>query len=778
MVETLTLAGKLQEPQPNGPKSMKFTFQPESKPLDGYTIKRAIHRGGFGEVYYALTDAGKEVALKLLKQHFDVELRGVSQCLNLKHANLVTIFDVKKDADGDHWVIMEFVAGKSLAQVLDEYPDGMPIEDVTKWLAGMVEGLSFLHDRGIVHRDLKPGNVFLEAGVVKIGDVGLSKFISESHRSAQTQSVGTVYYMAPEVAHGRYGREVDVYSLGIVLYELLTGRVPFVGESAGEILMKHLSERPDLSPIPRRFRPILAQALEKDPLRRTPTVRQLLEDFKRAAAGYEAPQPIPEDSFIHQTMADSSTLDRERGQDRAHAATINFPQGNTPAPVVPQRPGSPNLKDIFAGDVARAIKVAEEAARRAGQIADRAYRKSYNKRYSRYERKRERWARKARRWRDQYPTFWGWHAARNNRNQTAQTAAYPQPRPGAPGDSRGPFAPSLWHGATWFKLVIVGLVILALMPRPIAGATFEVVSTFALIGGLLYFAFWGVTIAVRGKSRGSAVPPANQTNAGISSPPGAAPAAAAVPVPNAGPGVVPVRLVRSPGARRWTVLDPDTLRGIPLRQRVSELSLSLTYAALSTVLIVAGLSWATGLFTDWSQVAQFGGTLLAGSWLILAQAKFMEGTGMDAATRRVALVLSGLAIGGVSLWLSQLLVATLPTTDQYHAAHVAFDHIGPHELVEAGTKGQPSTLGYMVFFGGLLALQRWWRQADSFRRKRLAIWAIIPSSLVGLAITMLFPFPTVWGTIWAAALSATVQLSATWCSPSERVALMEAANHA
>ena len=322
MVETLAFADKFQEPQPNGPKSMKFTFQPESKPLDGYTIKRAIHRGGFGEVYYALTDAGKEVALKLLKQHYDVELRGVSQCLNLKHPNLVTIFDVKTDVDGDHWVIMEFVAGKSLAQVLDEYPDGMPVDEVTRWMAGMVEGLNFLHDRGIVHRDLKPGNVFIESGVVKIGDVGLSKFISESHRSAQTQSVGTVYYMAPEVAHGRYGREVDIYSLGVVLYELLTGRVPFIGESAGEILMKHLSERPDLQPIPRRFRPILAQALEKDPLRRTPTVRQLLEDFKRAAVGYEAPQPIPDESFVHHTMADSSTIDRERGQERAHAANI------------------------------------------------------------------------------------------------------------------------------------------------------------------------------------------------------------------------------------------------------------------------------------------------------------------------------------------------------------------------------------------------------------------------------------------------------------------------
>ena len=328
MVETLAFADKFQAPQANGPKSMKFTFQPESKPLAGYTIKRAIHRGGFGEVYYALTDAGKEVALKLLKQHFDVELRGVSQCLNLKHPNLVTIFDVKTDADGDHWVIMEFVAGKSLAQVLDDYPDGMPIDDVTRWMSGMAEGLNFLHDRGIVHRDLKPGNVFIENGIVKIGDVGLSKFISESHRSAQTQSVGTVYYMAPEVAHGRYGREVDVYSLGVVLYELLTGRVPFIGESAGEILMKHLSERPDLSPIPRRFRPILAQSLEKDPLRRTPTVRQLVEDFKRAAVGYEAPQPIPDDSFVHQTVADSSTIDRER----PHAATINFPQGN-PAPL-------------------------------------------------------------------------------------------------------------------------------------------------------------------------------------------------------------------------------------------------------------------------------------------------------------------------------------------------------------------------------------------------------------------------------------------------------------
>ena len=84
---------------------MKFTFAPESRPLDGYTIKRAIHRGGFGEVYYALSDAGKEVALKLLNNNLEVELRGVRQCLNLKHTNLVTIFDIREDGDNDHWVV-------------------------------------------------------------------------------------------------------------------------------------------------------------------------------------------------------------------------------------------------------------------------------------------------------------------------------------------------------------------------------------------------------------------------------------------------------------------------------------------------------------------------------------------------------------------------------------------------------------------------------------------------------------------------------------------------
>ena len=276
---------------------MKFTFAPESKPLEGFTIKRAIDRGGFGEVYYALTDSGKEVALKLLQQNMDVELRGVTQCLNLKHPNLVTIFDVKTDRDGDHWVVMEYVSGQGLDKALQQYSNGMPMEQVRYWLSGISEGLSYLHSRGLVHRDLKPSNVFRDGEIIKIGDVGLSKFITHSRRSANTQSVGTVHYMAPEVARGRYGKEVDVYAAGVLVYEMITGVVPFDGESTAEILMKHLSEKPDLSRLPAYLRAVVGRALEKDPQQRISDIKQFKQEFERALFQRDSVTEIPGDSF-------------------------------------------------------------------------------------------------------------------------------------------------------------------------------------------------------------------------------------------------------------------------------------------------------------------------------------------------------------------------------------------------------------------------------------------------------------------------------------------------
>lgn len=267
----------------------RFTFSSGSRPLEGYTIKRGVGHGGFGEVYYAVSDAGKEVALKLVRRNLDIEIRGVTQCLNLKHPNLVALFDIRQDENEESWVVMEYVNGRSLQDVLTAYPNGIPIDQVLNWMHGMCAGVAYLHDHGIVHRDLKPGNVFIEDGIVKIGDYGLSKFISCSRRSGHTGSVGTVHYMAPEVANGRYGKEVDIYALGVVLYEMITGHVPFDGESLGEVLMKHLTAQPDLSMIAEPYRTAIARALAKDPEQRVRSVAELAALLPRAAGAGAMP---------------------------------------------------------------------------------------------------------------------------------------------------------------------------------------------------------------------------------------------------------------------------------------------------------------------------------------------------------------------------------------------------------------------------------------------------------------------------------------------------------
>jgi hypothetical protein len=166
--------------------------------------------------------------------------------------------------------------------VLASFPNGLPLDEVHEWLTGIVAGVTYLHDRGIVHRDLKPANIYRENGAVKVGDVGLSKRLGSDRRAAHTQSVGTVYYMAPEVANGQYGPGVDVYSLGVMLFELLTGKLPFTGETTGEVLMKHLTATPNLSMVIEPLRPVVSRALLKDPQQRTPSVLQVEQEFREA----------------------------------------------------------------------------------------------------------------------------------------------------------------------------------------------------------------------------------------------------------------------------------------------------------------------------------------------------------------------------------------------------------------------------------------------------------------------------------------------------------------
>lgn len=256
---------------------MAYTFKHGDRPLDGLTIQRAVGRGGFGEVYYARTDSGKEVALKYLRDNPEIELRGVAQVMNLKSPHLITIYDVRSNAESEPFVIMEYISGPSLHELMNAEPRGVGVQKAAFFLSGIAKGLSYLHDRGIVHRDLKPGNIFYDEGYVKIGDYGLSKHMSVSRHSGQTVSVGTVHYMAPEIGSGSYSKAIDIYALGVILYEMLTGKLPFTGSSMAEVLMRHLQDRPDMAGIPEPFAAVIAKALQKNPTDRYQDVNEMVD---------------------------------------------------------------------------------------------------------------------------------------------------------------------------------------------------------------------------------------------------------------------------------------------------------------------------------------------------------------------------------------------------------------------------------------------------------------------------------------------------------------------
>lgn len=263
---------------------MAFQFNQEDRPLEGYTIQRGVGRGGFGEVYYALSDGGKEVALKFLRENPAIELRGVSHCLNLKSPYLVGIHDIRQNDHADWFVIMEYVNGPSLRDLMTAEPAGLGPQKAAYFLREIAKGLAYLHDRGIVHRDLKPGNIFYEDGYVKIGDYGLAKLMSASQHSGQTVSVGTVHYMAPEVGSGNYDRTIDIYALGVILYEMLLGRVPYSGATMGEVLMKHLTAQPEVDELPEPFPRVIRKALAKDPKDRYQTVQEMISELFSVAS--------------------------------------------------------------------------------------------------------------------------------------------------------------------------------------------------------------------------------------------------------------------------------------------------------------------------------------------------------------------------------------------------------------------------------------------------------------------------------------------------------------
>jgi serine/threonine-protein kinase len=271
--------------------------------IPGYEVEAVLGRGGMGVVFRALhLRLNRVVALKMLltggyagppeRARFQREAEAVA---GLRHANLVQVYDVA-DHEGRPYFTMEFVEGGSLDQRLAGTPQ--PARQAAALAATLAQAVQVAHQGGIVHRDLKPANVLLTAdGTPKISDFGLARRLDGG--AALTQSgapVGTPSYMAPEQAGGKaraIGPTTDVYALGAILYELLTGRPPFRAETAAETVLQVLYQEPvppsRMNPnVPRDLETICLKCLHKDPQRRYATATALAEDLQR----FQRAEPI------------------------------------------------------------------------------------------------------------------------------------------------------------------------------------------------------------------------------------------------------------------------------------------------------------------------------------------------------------------------------------------------------------------------------------------------------------------------------------------------------
>ncbi len=225
------------------------------------------------------------------------------------------------------------------------------------FLQEIAKGLTYLHDQGIVHRDLKPHNVFYEEGFVKIGDYSLSKALSTSHRSGHTVTVGTVHYMAPEISMGRYDERVDIYALGIILYEMLKGQPPYCGQTMGEILMKHIAGEPDLRGVEEPFAGAIRCALAKNPDERYASAADM------AAAVFGA-------RHIHDSVAEFNpqhlSLVAARIGAKVQAATAaTLPPTATPGPVAAAMRQEPPVRSTASPD----MRLAYHTGRSLGMFA-------------------------------------------------------------------------------------------------------------------------------------------------------------------------------------------------------------------------------------------------------------------------------------------------------------------------------------------------------------------------------------------------------------------------
>lgn len=278
------------------------------KRLSGrYKILEMIGGGGMANVYLAhdmILD--REVAVKMLRLDFanDEEFirrfhREAQSATSLTHPNIVSIYDVGEE-DSLYYIVMEYMNGQTLKQYINQH-SSLRVEKALDIMMQLTSAISHAHQNHIIHRDIKPQNILIDRnGNVKITDFGIAMALSATSITQTNSVLGSVHYLSPEQARGGMAnRKSDIYSLGIVMFEILTGRLPFSGESAVSIALKHLqSETPSVrrwnSNIPQSVENIVLKATAKDPFHRYNSVDEMEEDLRTALN----PERMNEPKFI------------------------------------------------------------------------------------------------------------------------------------------------------------------------------------------------------------------------------------------------------------------------------------------------------------------------------------------------------------------------------------------------------------------------------------------------------------------------------------------------
>lgn len=260
---------------------------------DRYQIIKSIGEGGMANVYLAYdTILDRNVAVKVLRGELASDEKFVRRfqrealaASSLSNPNIVEVYDVGED-DGDYYIVMEYIEGKHLKALLKKRGK-LTVPEVVDIMLQITNGLSVAHDSYIIHRDIKPQNIMiLENGLVKITDFGIAMAMNATQLTQTNSVMGSVHYLPPEQANGKGATlQSDIYSMGILMYELLTGSLPFKGDNAIEIALKHLKEplpsiRDELPNIPQSVENIILKSAAKNPKNRYKDAREMHEDLK------------------------------------------------------------------------------------------------------------------------------------------------------------------------------------------------------------------------------------------------------------------------------------------------------------------------------------------------------------------------------------------------------------------------------------------------------------------------------------------------------------------